>query len=62
MAISGKVSTGRLNKWRDNLASAKTFIDTKGRMRTQIADDVEERCLGTWIANNKVSERGTNSE
>jgi hypothetical protein len=31
-------------------------------MPAQIADDVEERRLGTWIANNKVSERGTNSE
>ncbi len=35
MALSGKVFTGRrvqVNKWMDNLASAKTFIDTEGRM------------------------------
>ena len=62
MAISGKVSTGRLNKWRDNLASAKTFIDTKERMPNQRAGDVEERCLRIWIANNKGYEKGTNSE
>jgi len=62
MAISGKVSTGRLNKWRDNLASAKMFIDTKERMPNQIADDVEERCLRIWIAHNTSYEKGTNSE
>ena len=62
MAISGKVSTGRLNKWRDNLASAKTCIDTKERMPNKIAGDVEERRLGIWIANNKGYEKGTNSE
>ena len=47
-------------KWIDNLASAKTFIDTKERMPKKKAGDVEER--GTWIANNNASERRTNSE
>ena len=47
-------------KWIDNLASAKTFIDTKERMPKKKAGGVEER--GTWIANNKASEGGTNSE
>jgi len=62
MALSGKVSTGRLNKFCDILASAKMFIDTKERMPSKIADDVEERRLGIWIVNNKFSEKGTNSE
>ena len=62
MALSGKVSPGSLNNWIDNLASAKTFIDTKERMPNKIAGDVEERRLGIWIVNNKFSEKGTNSE
>jgi hypothetical protein len=49
-------------KWRGNLASAKTFIDTEGRMPSDKADDVEERRLGRWIDNNKFKEKGTNSE
>jgi hypothetical protein len=48
--------------WGDNLASAKTFIDTKERMPNQRAGDVEERRLGIWIANNKGYKKGTNSE
>jgi hypothetical protein len=62
MTLSGKVSPGRLNNWIDNLASAKTFIDTKERMLKKKAGDVEERRLGNWIANNKGYEEGTNSE
>jgi hypothetical protein len=31
-------------------------------MLNQRADDVDERRLGKWIANNKASEGGTNSE
>jgi hypothetical protein len=49
-------------KWRDNLASAKTFIDTEDRMPHVRAGDVEEKRLGNWIANNKNKEKGTNSE
>jgi hypothetical protein len=49
-------------KWRDNLASAKTFIDTEDRMPNAKAGDVEEKRLGSWIANNKNRERGTKSE
>ena len=49
-------------KWRDNLASAKTFIDTEGRMPSKKVGDVEERRLGRWIDNNKSKEKGTNSE
>jgi hypothetical protein len=49
-------------KWRDNLASAKTFIDTEERMPNKRAGDVEERRLGSWIVSNKSSEKGTNSE
>ena len=63
-ALAGKVKvfTGFLNKWREHLASAKTFIDTKERMPKKIAGAVEERRLGIWIANNKRYEGGTNSE
>ena len=32
------------------------------RMPNQRAGDVDERFLGRWVANNKVSEGGTNSE
>ena len=38
------------------------FIDTKERMPSHRAVDVEERRLGNWIVTNKVRERGTNSE
>jgi hypothetical protein len=62
MALSGKVSTGRHNMWIDNLASAKTFIDTEGRMPKQRAGNVDERSLGRWIAKSKHTEKGTNSE
>ncbi len=50
------------DKWIDNLANCKPFIDIEGRMLNQRADDVDERRLGKWIANNKASEGGTNSE
>jgi hypothetical protein len=49
-------------KWRDNLASAKTFIDTKSRKPNMRAGDVEERRLGKWIVKYKSSEKGTNSK
>ena len=72
MALSGKVITAehRANvgrpvqdvKWRDNLASAKTFIDTEKRIPNTRAGDVEEKRLGCWIVNNKKNEKGTNSE
>ena len=65
MALSGKVFTGRrvqVNKWMDNLASAKTFIDTEGRMPNKRAGDAEERRRGQWIATFKQKEGGTNSE
>jgi hypothetical protein len=55
--LTGKVFSGRPvedDKWRDNLASAKTFIDTKERMPNQRSGDAEERRLGKWIANNKI--------
>ena len=55
--LPGKVFSGRPvedDKWRDNLASAKTFIDTKERMPNQRSGDAEERRLGKWIANNKI--------
>jgi hypothetical protein len=51
-----------MDKWMDNLAKAKTFIDTEGRMPSQRAGDAEERHRGQWIASNKKKERGTNSE
>jgi hypothetical protein len=50
------------DKWIDNLANCKTFIDTKGRMPNQRAGDVDESRLGRWIARYKVSKGGTNSE
>ena len=65
MALSGKVFTGRpvqVYKWMDNLAIAKTFIDTEGGMPNKRAGDGDERSLGQWIARYKVSEGGTNSE
>jgi G:T/U-mismatch repair DNA glycosylase len=49
-------------KWRDYLASAKTFIDTENRIPNTRAGDVEEKRLGIWIVNNKRNEKGTNSE
>jgi hypothetical protein len=49
-------------KWRDNLANAKTFIDTEDRMPNKRAGDVEEKRLGSWIHTNKKNENGTNSE
>jgi hypothetical protein len=49
-------------KWRDNLASAKTFIVTEKRMPNTRAGDVEEKRLGVWIHNNKNKEKGTKSE
>jgi hypothetical protein len=49
-------------KWHDNLASAKTFIDTEERMPNKRAGDVEERRLGNWIVSNKSSKKGTNSK
>jgi hypothetical protein len=49
-------------KWRDNLASAKTFIVTEKRMPNKRAGGVEEKRLGGWIASNKKNEKGTNSE
>jgi hypothetical protein len=52
----------RLHKWMDNLASAKTFIDTKGRMPNKRAGDAEERRRGQWIATFKQKEGGTNSK
>jgi hypothetical protein len=51
-----------MDKWNDNLARAKTFIDTEGRMPNQKAGDADEKFLGGWIANNKRKEKGTNSE
>jgi hypothetical protein len=51
-----------MDKWNDNLARAKTFIDTEGRMPNQRAGDADEKFLGGWIANNKRKEKGTNSE
>jgi hypothetical protein len=51
-----------MDKWNDNLARAKTFIDTKGRIPNQRAGDADEKFLGGWIANNKRKEKGTNSE
>ncbi len=63
--LPGKVFSGRPvqdDKWRDNLASAKTFIDTEERMPKKSAGDVEERRLGNWIVSNKSSEKGTNSK
>jgi hypothetical protein len=65
MALSGKLFTGRqvqVDEWIDNLSRAKMFIDTKERMPSHRAVDVEERRLGNWIVTNKVRERGTNSE
>ena len=49
-------------KWIDNLACAKSFIVAKGRMPIQRVGDADERSLGRWFTNNKVSEGGTNSE
>ena len=46
----------------DILANCKTFFVAKGRMPKSQAGDVDERRLGIWIANNKASEGGTNSE
>ncbi len=63
--LPGKVISGRPvqdDKWRDNLSSAKTFIDTEERMPNKRAGDVEERRLGIWIVSNKSSKKGTNSE
>ena len=51
-----------MDKWNDNLARAKTFIDTEGRMPNQRAGDADEKFLGGWIAGNKRKEKGTNSE
>ncbi len=51
-----------MNKWNDNLARAKTFIDTEGRMPNHRAGDADEKFLGKWILNNKRKEKGTNSE
>ncbi len=42
----------QVDKWIDDLASAKTFIDTKGRM-PKPAGDADEKILATWIVNNK---------
>jgi hypothetical protein len=46
----------------DNLARAKTFIDTEGRMPKSKTGDAGERRLGQWIAYFKYKEGGTNSE
>ena len=51
-----------VNKWNDKLASVKSFIAVNGRMPCTRAGDAGERCLGKWIAHNKFSEKGTNSE
>jgi len=51
-----------VNKWNDKLASVKSFIAVNGRMPCTRAGDADERCLGKWIAQNKFSEKGTNSE
>ncbi len=50
------------DKWIDNLANCKTFFVAAGRMPNRRADNVDKRRLGTWIANNKRKEGGTNSE
>jgi hypothetical protein len=50
------------DKWNDNLARAKTFIDTKRRMPDQRAGDADERQCRQWIKNNKKREKGTNSK
>ncbi len=69
MALSGKVgkktTAGKpvqVDNRMNNLASAKTFIDTEGRMPKSKACDAEERCRGQWIAYYKHKEGGTNSE
>ena len=62
MALSGKVSTGRLNKWIANLANCKTFTDTEGRMPRVRAGDADEKQHARWIGDNKRKEKGTNSE
>ena len=59
--VSNRVQSD-MDKWIDNLARAKTFIDTEGRMPSQIAGDADERQRGKWIVNNKQKEKGTNSE
>jgi hypothetical protein len=42
-----------MDRWIDNLARAKTFIDTEGRMPSQRAGDADERQRGKWNVNNK---------
>ena len=43
----------QVDKWIDNLARAKTFVDTEGRMPSQIAGDAEERRRAQWIVKTK---------
>ena len=52
----------QVDEWIDNIARAKRFINTKGRMPSQRAGDAEERRRGQWIAKFKHKEGGTNSE
>ena len=62
LAFEDNSSRVQDDKWIDNLANCKTFFVAEGRMPNQRAGDVDERRLGKWIKNNKVSEGGTISE
>jgi hypothetical protein len=53
LAFASSQVQSDMDKWIDNLARAKTFIDTEERMPSQIAGDADERQRGQWIANNK---------
>jgi hypothetical protein len=53
LAFASSQVQSDMDKWIDNLARAKTFIDTEGRMPSQRACDADERQRGQWIANNK---------
>jgi len=52
----------QVDKWIDNLARVKMFIDTEGRLPRWRAGDADEKQHARWIQNNKLKEKGTNRE
>ena len=52
----------QVDKWIDNLARVKMFIDTEGRLPRLGAGDADEKKHARWIKSNKHREKGTNRE
>jgi hypothetical protein len=62
LAFASSRVQSEMDKWKDNLARVKSFIDTKKRMPVQRAGDADERKCARWIIKSKWLHGGKNSE